>query len=94
MLCLQLNVPLTFRRGQWLVGVRLHGEVQEVLEVGDEEETEVVRAGEELGGGLEGGEADLSVLLGQLGHQQVVDMLNVVIGGLADLLELFHLVLV
>ena len=41
----------------------------------------MVRTGEELCGHVEGREADLSMLLSQLRHQQVVDMLNVVVRG-------------
>lgn len=47
-------------------------ELQELLEVGNNQHPELVRPGEELVQDLEGGEADLGVVLAELGHQQVV----------------------
>lgn len=47
-------------------------ELQELLEVGNDQRPELVRPGKELVQDLEGGQADLRVLLAQLCHQQVV----------------------
>lgn len=57
---------------QWLLVVSAQCELQECLEVGDDQRPEVLRAGEELVHHLEGGQADLGMLLAQLRHQQVV----------------------
>lgn len=52
--------------------VGAQGELQKLLEVGDDQHPELMRPGEELIYDLEGGEADLGVLSAQLGHEQVV----------------------
>ena len=58
------------RQGPLMVSTQR--ELQELLEVGNDQCPELVRPGEELDQDLEGGQADLCVLLAQLGHQQVV----------------------
>lgn len=65
---------------QRLLGVGLDRELQELLEVCDEKTSEVMRPAEDLTEHLEGREPDLRMLLVQLGHNQVVEMINVVIG--------------
>lgn len=52
--------------------VSTQSELQELLKVGHNQHPEQVRASKERIHNLEGGEADLGVLLAQLGHQQVV----------------------
>lgn len=58
------------RQGMLVVGAQ--GELQELLEVGDDQHPELVGPGEELVHNLEGGETDLGVFLAQLGLQQMV----------------------
>lgn len=58
------------RQGPLVVGAQ--SELQELLEVGNNQRPELVRPGEELVQDLEGGQADLRVLLAQLCHQQAV----------------------
>ena len=50
-------------RGEGLLGVRPRHQEGKPLELGDEQLSEHVRSEEELVGELEGGEADLSMLL-------------------------------
>lgn len=66
-------------RGKRLLVVRPHRELQELLEVGNEQRAEAVRAGEELLHDLEGGEAHLGVLLVEPGQQQVVRVAQVLL---------------
>lgn len=71
-------------RRQGLPGVGAQRELQEPLEVGHDQQPEQVGAGEELVHDLEGGEADLGVLLPQLGRQQVVGAGQLLLRGPGD----------
>lgn len=69
-----------FRGRQRLLHIRFYCQFQEFLKVCNEEGSEMMGPAEELADHLEGRETDFCMLLIQLGHNEVVEMIDVFVG--------------